>query len=285
MKFIEFTAVIKRHKLLVVDGLLVALLLAVFTAYKLDGTRLVSRTDPVYESTAVVALKPGAELLAPTPATTVAPPPAGTPGQIDPAAAPTTTAVPTPTVAPTTTVADPATRLDDVIDSRGLYYAALSIRTVVVSPGFSEAVKAKVPSEDASITAVVALDTNTISLIASGSSPTAAGATMAGALAELKTVVASYSQSPASRFALDAVIVSAPSGPTAVSSIKAPLTFVLVFSVAVVAVWVLVRTVDTMQLERRARRPWPAPERDAGPLPVLLTGNGDHKDEVTVTRR
>ena len=277
MKFTEFTAILKRHKLLVIDGLLVALLLAVFTAYELDGARLVSRTDPVYESTAVVALKPGAELTTPTPSTTTTTtvaPPAGTPAQVDPAAA------------PTTTVADPAGRLDDVIDSRGLYYAALSIRAVVVSPGFSETVTASSPAADGSITAIVALDTNTIKLVASGSSPAAAGQIMSGALAELESVVASYSQNPASRFALDPVIVSGPSAPLAVASIKAPLTFVLVLAIATVAVWLLVRAVDALQQgRRRARHPWPAPPIGSAAFPVPATGNGDRRPEVTAASR
>ena len=44
VNFVDAIAVLRRHKLLVVYGLLVACLLATFSAYRLDGTSLVSRT-------------------------------------------------------------------------------------------------------------------------------------------------------------------------------------------------------------------------------------------------
>ena len=82
------------------------------------------------------------------------------------------------------------------------------------------------------------------------------------------------------------MLVSAPSGPLAVSSIKAPLTFVLVLVVATVAVWILVRVVDTWQRQRRRpTRPWPAPDAGDKAFPVPVTANGDDHDEVAVTSR
>jgi len=47
VSFVDAIAVLRRHKLLAVYGLLVAFLLATFSAYRLDGTSLVSRSAPV----------------------------------------------------------------------------------------------------------------------------------------------------------------------------------------------------------------------------------------------
>ena len=243
MKFIEFVAVLKRHKLLVVDGVVVALCLAIFSTYRLEGTTLVSRTPPVYETTAVVAIKAGPEINLPAamPPTTlaVAPPPADAGG-----------ATPTTSVT-TTTVAGPP---DDVIDSRGLYYAALSVNTAVVAPGFTERVRDAVKGPAGSISSVTALDTNTIRLIVTAPSPSAASETMDVALRELQTLVRSYADAPSVRYTLDSTVISPPSEPAAITSIKGPLTAVLVFAVSLVLLWVLIRAVDILRLHRREMR-------------------------------
>ena len=185
MNFVDAVALVRRHKLLVVYGLLVACLLATFSAYRLDGTQLVSRGEPSYQSRAVVAVRPGAEQ--PT-TTTVAP-------TIVPAPQPTVQGdgSAAATAAPTTTMAvPPLAPLSAVIDSRAMYYTALSLKTIVVSPGFAEAVKARAPAMDGTVTAVVAQDTNTMDIVVDGSSPTVAATTMSAALAELQSVVAAY---------------------------------------------------------------------------------------------
>jgi hypothetical protein len=240
MKFIEFVAVLKRHKLLVVDGLVVALCLAIFSTYRLEGTRLVPRTPPVYETTAVVAIKAGPEINLPVsvPPTTV---PVASPGDVG---------VPT-TAVTTTTVAGPP---DDVIDSRGLYYAALSINTAVVTPGFAERVHAGVKGQTGSISSVTALDTNTIRLIVTAPSPSAASETMDVALRELQTLVRSYADAPSVRYTLDSTVISPPSEPAAITSIKGPLTAVLVLAVSLVLLWVVIRAVDILRLHRREMR-------------------------------
>jgi hypothetical protein len=260
MTFVEAWIVLRRHKVLAVYGLLVVLVLGTLSAYRLDGTTLVSRSAPVYETTAVVAVKAGPELRP-------AAPPSAVPA--DPNVVATT--VPTPPLAP----------LDDVIDSRGLYYSALSLKTVVVSPGFSEAVARRAPNMDGSVTALVALDTNTISVVVDGSTPAIAAETMDASLAELQVAAASYAVSPASRFGLDGLVVSAPSTPSAVRSIKGPLTLVLVVAVGAVLVWVMICSVDQVQQHRRrTTRPFRPPtsdgERDA-PAP-LGSPNGVHHD-------
>ena len=239
MKFIEFVAVLKRHKLLVVDGLVVALCLAIFSTYRLEGTTLVHRTPPVYETTAVVAIKAGPEINLPA----TVPPTTRARG-----AGPRTSRR---FRRPTTTVAGPP---DDVIDSRGLYYAALSINTAVVAPGFSERVHAGVKGPTGSISSVTALDTNTIRLIVTAPSPSAASETMDVALRELQTLVRSYADAPSVRYTLDSTVISPPSEPAAITSIKGPLTAVLVFAVSLVLLWILIRAVDILRLHRRETR-------------------------------
>jgi hypothetical protein len=234
MKFIEFVAVLKRHKLLVVDGVVVALCLAIGSTYRLDGMTLVSRTPPVYETTAVAAIKTGPEINLP-------------------AAAPTTTVpgAPLPNVvagSTTTTIAAPP---DDVIDSRGLYYAALSINTAVVAPGFAERVRAAVKGPPGSISSVTALDTNTIRLVVKASTASAASETLDVALMELQALVRSYADAPSVRYTLDSTVISPPSEPAPVTSIKGPLTAVLVFGVSLVLLWILIRAVDILRLHRR----------------------------------
>jgi hypothetical protein len=264
MKFIEFVAVIKRHKLLIIYGLLVAAFVAAFSAYRLDGSTLVSRSEPVYETTAVVAITPGPEINLPKTVPTTVP---TTPALAGEAAVSATTAT-------TTTVAEPP---DDVIDSRSLYYAALSLKTAVVAPGFSEQVRAKVDGPAGSITAVTALDTNTIRMIVSASTPTAAADTMDVALTELQALVRSYATSPSVRYTLDSTVVSAPSTPATVPSIKGPLTVVLVFGVALVLVWMVVRAVDILQLHRReARQLKRARDQRAEELRIELESAGPH---------
>jgi hypothetical protein len=261
MSFVDAVALLKRHKLLAIYGLLVACLLATFSAYRLDGTALVSRSAPMYESKSVVAVRPGSEHPTTTtipPTTLPAPPPAvADPAAADPAAATTTpattTAVATPPLAP----------LSAVIDSRAMYYTALSLKTIVVSPGFAEAVKARAPMMDGSVAAVVAQDTNTMDVVVDGSTPTIAATTMSAALAELQSVVATYSATPATRFGLDGVVISAPSVPSATKSIKAPLTFIIVLVVVLVLWWFLIRAVDS--LARARRRPRPRPGDDLEP--------------------
>jgi hypothetical protein len=153
-----------------------------------------------------------------------------------------------------------------------MYYTALSLKTIVVSPGFSESVQARAPTMDGGVTAVVAQDTNTMDLVVDGSSPAIADATMSAALAELHSVVGAYSSTPATRFAVDGVVISAPSTPAATSSIKGPLTFVIVFAVMVVLWWLLIRAVDELgRARRRARagRDLAPPALDDRPSEVL----------------
>ena len=245
MKFIEFLAVIKRHKMLVFDGVLVALCLAIFSTYRLDGTTFVSKAAPVYETTAVVAIKAGPEINLPTTVPTTTPAPATAPlapGAVDVAASTTTTAVTTTTIPPPP---------DDVIDSRSLYYAALSINTAIVAPGFSERVRDAVEGPSGSISSVAALDTNTIRLTVTASTPGAAADTLAAALTELQALVRAYADAPSVRYTLDSTIISPPSEPSTVKSIKGPLTAVLVFGVSLVLLWMLVRAVDMLRLHRR----------------------------------
>ena len=238
MDFIEFVAVIKRHRLLVRAGLVAALLIAIFSSYRLDGTGLVSRSQPTYETTTVLAIKPGAAI-PPLPAAVT---PESVP--VDTSVAPATT----PTSAPG------ASDLDVVIDSRALYYSALSIQTAVVAPGFAERVNDALPTMDGSISAVVPLDTNTIRLVVDGSSPSMATATMQVALEQLQPLVNSYSTSGAFRFTLEAEVISGPSTPTSVSSIKGPLTATVVFGVAIVSLWLALRAYDLLQLHNRDSR-------------------------------
>jgi hypothetical protein len=260
----DAVALLRRHNLLAVYGLLIACLLATFSAYRLDGTTLVSRTAPAYQSRAVVAVRPGAEHPTTTsvPATTVpAPPPSVAPGDA--------TAAATTTPASTTTLAvPPLAPLSAVIDSRAMYYTALSLKTIVVSPGFAEAVKARAPVMDGSVTAVVAQDTNTMDVVVEGSTPAIAAITMSAALAELQSVVATYSATPATRFALDGVVISAPSTPSATTSIKGPLTFVVVLAVVLVLCWFLIRAVDAVARTRRRSKPPPAPSDLDPPHPA-----------------
>ena len=260
MNFVDAIAVLRRHKLLAVYGLLVACLLATFSAYRLDGTNLVSRSAPLYQSKAVVAVRPGAE----HPTTTIPP---------------TTVAAPAPTAAatgdgavaatvPTTVAVPPLAPLSAVIDSRAMYYTALSLKTIVVSPGFAEAVKARTPTMDGSVTAVVAQDTNTMDIVVDGSTPTIASTTMTAALTELQSVVAAYSVTPATRFGLDGVVISAPSVPSATSSIKEPLTFIIVLAVVAVLWWFLIRAVDDLAHARRRAKAAPAPPDLVPPHPA-----------------
>ncbi len=248
MSFVDVVDVLRRHKLLAIYGLLVACLLATFSAYRLDGTSLVAVTPPTYESTSVVAVRPGAEHVTTTtaPTATTVPPPTSV------AAAGTPVATATQTV-PATTNAPPLAPLSAVIDSRAMYYTALSLKTIVVSPGFAEAVKVRAPSMDGSVTAVVAQDTNTMDVVAVGSTPAIATETMSAALAELHDVVSAYSATPATRFGLDGVVISAPSTPRATKSIKEPLTFVVVLVAVIVLWWFLIRAVDTLGRNRRRR--------------------------------
>jgi hypothetical protein len=283
VSFVDAVAVLRRHKLLAVYGLLVVCLLATFSAYRLDGTQLVSRSSPVYESRAVVAVRPGAEQ--PTPTTV--------PTTTSPALLPSTgvqsDGSATASTVPATTVASPPLApLSAVIDSRAMYYTALSLKTIVVSPGFAEAVKARAPEMDGSVTAVVAQDTNTMVVVVDGSTPTIATSTMSAALAELQSVVAAYSTTPATRFGLDGVVISAPSVPASTSSIKEPLTFVVVLAVCLVLWWFLIRAVDQLAQARRRskantlvlpREPMPpAPEVEAP------SGNG-HRSTPTAPVR
>jgi hypothetical protein len=258
VSFVDAIAVLRRHKLLAVYGLLVAFLLATFSAYRLEGTSLVSRTAPLYQSKAVVAVRPGAEHPTTTtvPSTTVAAPP--TLAEADLAA----TATPVPT---TTVAVPPLAPLSAVIDSRAMYYTALSLKTIVVSPGFAEAVKARAPTMDGTVTAVVAQDTNTMDVVVDGSTPAIATTTMAAALTELQSVVAAYSATPATRFGLDGVVISAPSAPSATKSIKEPLTFVVVAAVEAVLWWFLIRAVDELALARRRSRAAATTSSDLGP--------------------
>ena len=247
MSFVDAVAVLRRHKLLAVYGLLVACLLATFSAYRLDGTSLVSRTAPLYQSRAVVAVRPGAEQPTTTtvpPTTVPAPPP--TVAQADGSA--------TATPAPTTTVAvPPLAPLSAVIDSRAMYYTALSLKTIVVSPGFAEAVKARAPDDgrqrDRRRGPGHQHDGRRRRRLDARRSPPT---TMSAALAELQSVVAAYSATPATRFGLDGVVISAPSAPAATSSIKEPLTFIVVLAVVLVLWWFLIRAVDAL-----AQRPPP----------------------------
>ena len=179
MTFVEAVAIVRRHKLLVVYGLLLACLAATFSGYRLEDGRLVAKASPTYQSTAVVAVRPGAEH--PTTTTVGPPPPTTTPpptetGTDSSVSTPTTTAVPN-------TV--PLAPLSAVIDSRAMYYTALSLKTVVVSPGFAEAVKARAPMMDGTVSAVVAQDTNTMDVVVDGSTPDIAAETMSATLAEL----------------------------------------------------------------------------------------------------
>ncbi len=250
MTFAEAVAVLRRHKLLVTYGVLVALLLATFATNRLDGAKLVSRDVPVYESRAVVAVRPGVEQTTTTvaTATTLAEVPV-TVVDGDPAA---TVAVTTTT---TTVNAPPLAPLPAVIDSRAMYYTALSLKTIVVSPGFAEAVKNRAPTTDGSVTAVVAQDTNTMVVVVDGSTPQIAETTMAAALAELQSVIATYSSTPATRFSLDGVVISAPSAPSATSSIKGPLTAAIVVVVVLALWWLLIRGVDDVRrASRRSKR-------------------------------
>jgi hypothetical protein len=249
VNFVDAVALVRRHKLLVIYGLLVACLLSTFSAYRLDGTHLVSRSAPAYQSRAVVAVRPGAE----QPTTTVAPTtmPAPPPTVVQGDAAATATSVPAPT---TTAAVPPLAPLSAVIDSRAMYYTALSLKTIVVSPGFAEAVKARAPTMDGTVTAVVAQDTNTMDVVVDGSTPTIAATTMSAALTELQSVVAAYSATPATRFGLDGVVISAPSAPKATSSIKEPLTFVIVLALVLVLWWFLLRAVDMLAQARRRSR-------------------------------
>jgi hypothetical protein len=285
VSFVEAIAVLRRHKLLAVYGLLVACLLATFSAYRLDGTSLVGRTAPMYQSKAVVAVRPGAE----HPTTTSAPPttiaaPSLTPAQADTGAA----AVPVPT---TTLAVPPLAPLSAVIDSRAMYYTALSLKTIVVSPGFAEAVKARAPTMDGTVTAVVAQDTNTMDVVVDGSTPAIASTTMAAALTELQSVVAAYSATPATRFGLDGVVISAPSAPSATSSIKEPLTFVIVLAVVAVVWWFLIRAVDELARARRRSKaaaaradlvaPHPAPRVSDG---AVSSSNGQRNKPTAPVR-
>ena len=259
MKFIEFTTILRRHKLVLLSGFVVTLLLATFSAYRLEGGHLVPRARDVYESRAVVAVKPGAEVTTTTvaPTTTVPPTTASAPAS----------SVPT---APTATIATPPLApLGNLIDSRSLYYSALSIKTVVASPGFAEAVRSQTPSMDGSVSAAVAQDTNTIDIVVDGSTPAATAATMQAALTELRGVVASYATSPATRFTLDGLVVSAPSAPSKVKSIRGPLTFALVFLVVASLWWLLIRAIDHVQQHDRRRLTPPTP-----PAPRSSNGTG-----------
>jgi hypothetical protein len=271
MSFVDAVALLKRHKLLAIYGLLVACLLATFSAYRLDGTALVSRSAPMYESKSVVAVRPGSE----HPTTTTIPPttlPAPPPAVADPAAADPAAATTTP--ATTTTVATPPLApLSAVIDSRAMYYTALSLKTIVVSPGFAEAVKARAPMMDGSVTAVVAQDTNTMDVVVDGSTPAVATTTMTAALTELQSVVAAYSATPATRFGLDGVVISAPSAPAATSSIKEPLTFVIVLTVVLVLWWFLIRAVDQLAQARRRSKAAPANADHVPPPPAVRVGD------------
>ncbi len=274
MKFIEFTTIVRRHKLMLLYGFVVTLLLATFSAYKLDGGHLVLRANDVYESRAVVAVKPGAEVTTTTaaPTTTVPAPPttvAASPASSVPAV-PTTT-IATPPLAP----------LGNLIDSRSLYYSALSIKTVVASPGFAEAVRAQTPSMDGSVSAAVAQDTNTIDIVVDGSTPAVTAATMQAALTELRSVVASYATSPATRFTLDGLVVSAPSAPSKVKSIRGPLTFALVFVVVASLWWFVIRAIDHVQRHggRRITPPKPPP-----PTPRSSNGTGSSSPRATSKR-
>jgi len=265
MTFVDAVALLRRHKLLAVYGLLVAFLLATFSAYRLDGTSLVSRDVPTYQSRAVVAVRPGAEhptttIVTPT---TVAPQPTVAAGDAAAAAtAPTTTTIAVPPLAP----------LSAVIDSRAMYYTALSLKTIVTSPGFAETVKARAPSMDGTVTAVVAQDTNTMVVVVDGSTPAVTAATMSAALSELQSVVAAYSSTPATRFGLDGVVISAPSAPTSSKSIKGPLTFVVVLAVVLVLWWLLMRAVDALaRSRRRAKPPGPPTRPDPPPSAALRT--------------
>ena len=280
MNFVDAVAVLRRHSVLVVYGVLVACLLATFSAYRLDGTQLVSRSVPVYQSRSVVAVRPGAEQ--PTTTTVPAPTvpavaPVGDPAAQ--AAASTTTTVAVPPLAP----------LAAVIDSRAMYYTALSLKTIVVSPGFAEAVKARAPEMDGSVTAVVAQDTNTMDVTVDGSTPAIAAATMSAALAELQAVVQTYSATPATRFGLDGVVISAPSAPAATASIKSPLTFVVVLAVVATLWWFLIRAIDSLGRARRRARV-PVPDADA-PLPfppapgtVVASRNGGRTEPAAPVR-
>ncbi len=263
MSFVDAIAVLRRHKLLLVYGLLLAVLAATFSAYRLDGTDLVSRTAPAYETTAVVAVRPGAEQPTTTVATT--PPAPTTVVAVDPNASPAST------VPPTTVATPPLAPLSAVVDTRAMYYTALSLKTVVVSPGFEEAVQARAPEMDGSITAVVAQDTNTMDVVVDGSTPAIATATMTAALAELQTVMATYSATPATRFALDGVVISAPSAPASSTGIKDSLTFVLVLVVAIALWWFLIRAIDAVQLSRRRAVPPADRQRPAPAAPAPRT--------------
>jgi hypothetical protein len=241
MDFIEFVAVIRRHRALVGVGAAVAIVAAVLSSYTLDGSRLVSRSRPTYESTAVVAIKPGGAIAAPIDE--------AVPTTLAPAAIPTDSSVTTTSVAPPTTTIAPA--LDDVIDSRKFYYAALSIQSAIVAPGFVQTLREESPTTDGSISAVVPLDTNTIRIVVSATTPTRATDTLNAALAKLRPLVNSYATSGAFRFTLDTEVISSPSTPTAVSSIKGPLTTVIVFGIVIVLLWLSLRAFDLLQRHQR----------------------------------
>ena len=253
MTFVEAVAVLRRHKLLVVYGVLVALLLATFSTYRLDGTEV---GQP---ERAGVRVQGGRRRASGRRAAD------DDGGHGDDArrhgpgdrrrrrrrrrrSAVTTT---------TTTVrAPPLAPLPAVVDSRAMYYTALSLKTIVVSPGFAEAVKDRAP-DDGRLghrrrRPGHQHDGCRRRRLDPGRSPTT---TMAAALAELQSVVATYSSTPATRFSLDGVVISAPSAPSATSSIKGPLTFVIVVVVVLALWWFLIRGVDDVRrASRRSKR-------------------------------
>jgi hypothetical protein len=190
---------LRRHKLLTLDGALLAVVAALLATFEPHGLRLVSRASPTYESEVVVAVVPG-----------------------------------TPTAALPTAAAPPPERpLATTIDARALHDATRSLQVIVTSPGFAESVASRLDGSVAAISGAVVDDTNSMVLVFSAPTRQDVEATGTAAIAELRTVARFYGESPASTYPLD--VTAAPSSAAvAVGSSRSVLTFLgvgtLVFS-------------------------------------------------------
>ena len=94
------------------------------------------------------------------------------------------------------------------------------------------------------------------------------------ALRELQTLVRSYADAPSVRYTLDSTVIGPSSEPAAITSIKGPLTAVLVFAVSLVLLWILIRAVDILRLHRRARSTVKRAPTISGPKSSVRAGTG-----------